>query len=420
MGFNKPVRRLGFPSALLLLALTAPGTAAFGQEEQQLDTLRQQIENGKAAEARIAEEVAAAVQEQDELAGKLAAIAQSIQAQEATIAKSEAELAKLKGERASLLAELGEKQDVLSELLAGLQQLEQNPPPALVVEPNDILAALRGAMLLGTIAPDLQDEAQALAAKLDQIKSLEASIATRKADVTEEITRLQAARADLGGLVEQKLALVSKGTADLEAERKRTAALASKAKSLQQLLARLSEDKKQAEQAAAAGQAAAERERLRQEELQRRPKMVFAEARGKLAFPAQGQIVRRFGEPDGLGRQIQGVLIATRGGAQVTTPADGKVEFAGAFRSYGEVLILNPGGGYRVLLAGMDKVTADVGEFLRAGEPVGEMGTGPASVTLFGEVVQDGRPVLYIEFRNSTEAIDSGPWWIGGLKEARG
>lgn len=414
------MRRLAFSSALLVLALTAPEKAAFAQEEQQLDTIQQQIENGKAAEARIAEEVAAAIQAQDEVAGKLATIAQSIQAQEATIAKSEAELTKLKTERAGLLAELGEKQDVLSELLAGLQQLEQNPPPALVVEPNDILAALRGAMLLGTIAPDLQDEAQALAAKLDQLQSLEASITARKADVTQEMARLQAAKADLGGLLEQKRALVSKGTADLEAERKRTAALADKAKSLKQLLAKLAEDKKQAEQEAAANQAAAERERLRQEELQRQPKMVFAEAKGKLAFPAQGQIVRRFGEPDGLGRQIQGVLIATHGGAQVTTPADGKVEFAGAFRSYGQVLILNPGGGYRVLLAGMDKVTANVGEFLRAGEPVGEMGSGPASVTLFGEVVQDERPVLYIEFRNGTEAIDSGPWWIGGLKEARG
>jgi septal ring factor EnvC (AmiA/AmiB activator) len=146
----------------------------------------------------------------------------------------------------------------------------------------------------------------------------------------------------------------------------------------------------------------------------------FAEARGKLPFPAQGQIVRRYGEPDGLGRDSQGLMIATRAGAQVTAPADAKVEFAGPFRSYGQVVILNPGGGYRLLLAGMDKVTADVGEFLRAGEPVGEMGSGPASVTLFGEVVQDGRPVLYIEFRNSTEAVDSGPWWIGGLKEAHG
>jgi septal ring factor EnvC (AmiA/AmiB activator) len=414
------MRHFTLSSAFLFLALTAPGDMAVAQEEQQLETLQQQIANSKAAEARIAEEVAAAIEAQDEVAGKLAAIAQSIQSQEAVIAKSEAELARLKTERAGLLAELGEKQDVLSELLAGLQQLEQNPPPALVVEPNDILAALRGAMLLGTIAPDLQAEAQALAAKLDQLQSLEASIAARRVEVEQEIARLQAARADLGTLVEQKRALVSRGTAELEAERKRTAALADKAKSLRQLLARLAEDRKRAEQEAAESQAAAERERLRQEELQRQPKMVFAEAKGKLAFPAQGQIVRRFGQADGLGREIQGVLIATRGGAQVTTPADGEVEFAGAFRSYGQVLILNPGGGYRVLLAGMDKVTANVGEFLRAGEPVGEMGSGPASVTLFGEVVQDERPVLYIEFRNGTEAIDSGPWWIGGLKEARG
>jgi septal ring factor EnvC (AmiA/AmiB activator) len=414
------MRHFTLSSAFLFLALTAPGDMAVAQEEQQLETLQQQIANSKAAEARIAEEVAAAIEAQDEVAGKLAAIAQSIQSQEAVIAKSEAELARLKTERAGLLAELGEKQDVLSELLAGLQQLEQNPPPALVVEPNDILAALRGAMLLGTIAPDLQAEAQALAAKLDQLQSLEASIAARRVEVEQEIARLQAARADLGTLVEQKRALVSRGTAELEAERKRTAALADKAKSLRQLLARLAEERKRAEQEAAESQAAAERERLRQEELQRQPKMVFAEAKGKLAFPAQGQIVRRFGQADGLGREIQGVLIATRGGAQVTTPADGEVEFAGAFRSYGQVLILNPGGGYRVLLAGMDKVTANVGEFLRAGEPVGEMGSGPASVTLFGEVVQDERPVLYIEFRNGTEAIDSGPWWIGGLKEARG
>jgi len=213
---------------------------------------------------------------------------------------------------------------------------------------------------------------------------------------------------------------VSRGSADLESEKKRIAELGDKAKSLKQLLANLAAEKKRAEAEASQKLAAEERERRRQEDMQRRPKMVFAEARGKLDIPAQGQVVRRFGDEDGLGGRVQGVMIATRPGAQVMTPADGKVEFAGNFRSYGQVLILNPGGGYRVLLAGMDKVIPGVGEFLRAGEPVGEMGNGPASVTLFGEVVQDGRPVLYIEFRNSTEAIDSGPWWIGGLKEARG
>ncbi len=410
------MRQLLVTAALAALALMLPGTRADAQEQQQLDTLTQQIESGKGNEARIAGEIAAAVQAQDAMAARLAAIAQSIQSQEAVVAQSEGDLAKLRHDRAEILAALGEKQDVLSELLAGLQRLEQNPPPALVVDPGDILAALRGAMLLGTIAPELQDEAQALAAKLDQLKNLEAGINARRDDVTREIARLDAQRTDLGKLVEQKRALVSQGTADLEAERKRTAALAEKAKSLKQLLSSLDAQRQQQD----AAKAEADRQREQQEALLRQPKLAFPDAKGKLAFPAQGAIVRRFGEPDGLGRDTQGVMIATMAGAQVTTPADAKVEFAGPFRSYGQVVILNPGGGYRVLLAGMDKVTASVGEFLRAGEPVGEMGSGPASVTLFGDVVPDGRPVLYIEFRDGTEAIDSGPWWIGGLKEASG
>lgn len=410
------MRHLAVSTALLALALLLPGATALAQEQQQLDTLTQQIESGKANEARLAGEIAAAVQAQDAIATKLAAIAQSIQSQEAAVAQSEKELARLRQDRAEILATLGEKQDVLSELLAGLQRLEQNPPPALVVEPGDILAALRGAMLLGTIAPELQDEAGALAAKLDQLKALEATITARKDDVASEITRLNTERTALDGLVAQKKALVSQGTADLEAERRRTANLAEKAKSLKQLLSSLDAQRQQQE----AAKAAEQRRREQQEALLRQPKVPFPEAKGKLPFPAQGQIVRRFGEPDGLGRDTQGVMIATRASAQVTTPADGKVEFAGPFRSYGQVVILNPGGGYRVLLAGMDKVTASVGEFLRAGEPVGEMGSGPASVTLFGDVVPDGRPVLYIEFRDGTEAIDSGPWWIGGLKEASG
>lgn len=158
------MRHLAVSTALLALALLAPAPRAHAQEQQQLDTLTQQIESGKANEARIAGEIAAAVQAQDAIAAKLAAIAQSIQSQEVTVAQSEKELAKLRQDRARILTELGEKQDVLSELLAGLQRLEQNPPPALVVDPGDILAALRGAMLLGTIAPELQGEAQALAA----------------------------------------------------------------------------------------------------------------------------------------------------------------------------------------------------------------------------------------------------------------
>ena len=134
------MRHLAVSTALLALALLAPGTPAHAQEQQQLDTLTQQIESGKANEARIAGEIAAAVQAQDAIAAKLAAIAQSIQSQEAAVAQSENGTGQARARTAPRSStELGEKQDVLSELLAGLQRLEQNPPPALVVEPGDIL-----------------------------------------------------------------------------------------------------------------------------------------------------------------------------------------------------------------------------------------------------------------------------------------
>jgi len=275
-------------------------------------------------------------------------------------------------------------------------------------------------MIFGAVVPELRDEAEQLAAELTKLEELRASIKTRKQDLEAGLARLATARRDLAGLIARKKEMVTSGNASLAAEQQRSARLAAKARTLKQLLASLAEERRKAAAELARKTEAAEAERQRQEQLLRRPRMAFADARGRLNFPAQGRILRRFGEPDGLGGESQGLVIATRTGAQVTSPADGDVEFAGPFRSYGQVVILNPGGGYRILLAGLDKVTAATGEFLRAGEPVGEMGSGPSSVTLLGDVVDDGRPVLYIEFRNSTDAIDSGPWWIGGMKEARG
>lgn len=405
---------------VLLLVPTAPALAEdTAPDPKQLESVEQQLEGSKAAQDRIAAEVAAAQREQDEIASRLIEISSQIQEQEAAIAASEAELKRLAEEQVVLMADLGERREVLSELLAGLQRLEQNPPPALVVKPDDVLAALRGAMLFGTVVPQLQDDARTLAQELARLDAVKAEIAARKQTLSADMARLETARSEIDGLIAQKRALISRGNADLDAERKRADALAANARSLRQLLDGLAAARKAAEaEAARAAADAAEAARLEAEK--RQPRIAFTETKGQLALPATGRILRRYGDPDGLGGTSQGLVIATRKGAQVTAPADGEVEFAGPFRSYGKVVILNPGSGYRILLAGLDELTAVTGERLRAGEPVGVMGDGPSSVTLLGELVQNGEPVLYIEFRNSTEAIDSGPWWTAASKEARG
>ena len=228
-----PIQGLFLAAALSLSVAIAPSRAGTsGGEAQQLDTVRQQIETSQQSQERIAAEIAVALRDQDSIASKLIDISQKIQTQEAAISANEDELLRLNKEQVLRLADLGEKRGVLSELLAGLQRLEQNPPPALVVEPLDVLAALRGAMMFGTIVPELRDEADKLVTELARLDELRATIATRKKDLGDEIARLEASRGDLSGLIAQKKDLVSRGNADLEAERQRTGQLAAKAQTL--------------------------------------------------------------------------------------------------------------------------------------------------------------------------------------------
>ncbi|MDE2373350.1 MAG: peptidoglycan DD-metalloendopeptidase family protein, partial [Hyphomicrobiales bacterium] len=105
----------------------------------------------------------------------------------------------------------------------------------------------------------------------------------------------------------------------------------------------------------------------------------------------------------------RGQSISTFPGAQITSPCDGWVVYAGAFRSYGQLLILNAGGGYHVLLAGMDRISVDLGQFVLTGEPVAVMGGG--SQVSVATAAKSKQPVLYVEFRKDGTPIDPGPWW---------
>jgi septal ring factor EnvC (AmiA/AmiB activator) len=404
-------------TALYLLAPHALAQTPLPQENE-LGAVQQEITSSAASVEKIKGDIAAAVREQEQVSERLIAIAKTIQSQETAITATEERILTLRKEEIILRAGLAEKQEILSELLAGLQRLEQNPPPALVVEPNDVLAALRGAMMFGTLVPELRGEAEILAKKLTRLERIRQTVETEKAALAESVSNLKTAQIDLDQLISQKKQLVFDSSGKLDSEKRRTAQLAEKAKSLKQLIAELAAAREKEEALKTREALALEAERKHQEELLQKPSLAFSSARGHLEYPVQGQILKRFGEDDGLGSELRGLAVATRAQAQIIAPADGRVEFAGPFRSYGQLLILNAGEGYLVLMAGMREISAEIGQSVRAGEPVGIMGKGPSSVTLLGDQIQEARPVLYVEFRKNGEAIDSAPWWIGGRKEA--
>lgn len=145
-----------------------------------------------------------------------------------------------------------------------------------------------------------------------------------------------------------------------------------------------------------------------------KPEVAFASARGRLPLPVHGKRALAFGERTQYGGQSKGLVMETRGGAQVVAPCDGWILYAGEFRSYGQLLIINPGDGYHVLLAGLSQIDVQPGQFVLAAEPVGTMsGAGKASAP-------GNSPVLYIEFRKDGRPIDPDPWWVAGQQKVQG
>lgn len=140
------------------------------------------------------------------------------------------------------------------------------------------------------------------------------------------------------------------------------------------------------------------------------PKVGFGELKGLLPLPVSGTLLRGFNARDPVGGLTRGVTFEARPGALVSAPSDGWVAFAGPFRTYGQLLILNMGGGYYILLAGMDRISVSLGQFVLAGEPVAVMGD-PSKDAQTQAGANPAQPVLYVEFRKEGTPVDPTPWW---------
>jgi septal ring factor EnvC (AmiA/AmiB activator) len=129
-----------------------------------------------------------------------------------------------------------------------------------------------------------------------------------------------------------------------------------------------------------------------------------------MELPVAGEILRRYGDDDGTGGTMYGDIVTTQSGAIVTAPADGNVLYAGPFRSYGQLLILDAGDGYHVVLAGLGRISVSLGQSVLAGEPVGLMGEARVASTVAVDA-DSSRPELYVEFRKDGKPVDPAPWW---------
>jgi murein hydrolase activator len=319
---------------------------------------------------------------------------------------------------------LAARREVLAEVLAGLQRMGLNPPPAILVKPQDALSSVRSAILLGAVVPELRAETEILLADIESLNKVTISIKTEREQLLAALKVQAEEKLRLDQLVNEKKALRSQSEAALKSETERIRDLAQKSRSLKELIAGI--EKEMAETAERQEAEAAKAEQVATAGV---PKInpalppqsnriassaSFASLRGGLSLPVSGSIRVVYGADDGQGGTSQGYTLVTKPGGRVTAPADSTVLYADTFRSYGNLLILDAGEGYHLVISGMNRIDVAQNQFVLAGEPVGVMGDRPKTGD-GGNAMAQGGPSLYIEFRKDGKPVDSGPWWAGGL-----
>ena len=413
-------------AALIALALGAPARA---QSEPATDAAAEQrkaLEAARSDLGRIEERRKALGAELEQIRGERGRLQKSlvdavaaIRIREPKVEERGVRIAEMAESERQLKASLVARRDVLADVIAALQRMGRQPPPALLVRPNDALEAVRSAILLGAVVPDMRAEAEALGSDLKEMSRLKTLMSDERDQFAREIADLTSERERLAALVDERQRQSLERARDAASEADKAVEAAKTIGDLESLIAKV-----EAEQAARAAEAAraapagtsvaglGDAARLA-------PAMPFEKAKGLLPLPVSGRRVSGFGEGERAGGAAKGVSISAAPGAPVTSPSDGWVVYAGPFRSYGQLLILNAGGGYHVLLAGMERINVGLNQFVLAGEPVGAM-RGAAGGHEKPAATASERPVLYVEFRKDRGSIDPSPWWATAVGEKVG
>ena len=399
-----PFDRFAYVAIVILAAqLVLPDAVAQSPDKpgpEDLERIERQIEAGKKARDTLDQERRALDQKVTALRRDLIRAARTAQEQESVLTRLEAKLPELEADAAARAKALHERRRQMTGTLAALERLSRNPPQALLLSDAEPLNIVRNALLLRSALPHLRARAAALRSDLSGIEEVRVELENRRRDIKTASRRLETERGRLNALMIHKAAERRRMLQQTAAVNDRIATLNRRARSLRELFANLRREKAppaKPKPSEAARPAPAP------------PPAIDGPApdRGGMTLPARGRMIERFGQDTGTGGTSKGATFKTRPRAQVVAPFDGQVVFAGPFKGYGQILIIQHGDAYHTLLAGLRRVDATVGQRLLAGEPIGIMG------------FQEAGMHLYVEVRHKGEPVNPLPWFTAARDKVR-
>ncbi len=438
--------RLVWLVSCLVLVLTGGAEVAFGQSREDdvratLGRIEQQLEQQRVGAAELDAEAQAQEAEHNRVRAEIVVAARIARGYEHSILKLEQELVDIDARVERTQGDLEARSRALEGTLVALQRLAMRPQWAMLAQPEDPNQTVRGGLVMRVALPQIRERAERLRLDLVELARLRADAADRRVDLAEANDRLRAERKQLAVLAEQKASLAAQSRQASDEATARIQRLVDEARDLADLLQMLDgerrarvadEERKRAEAEALQRQTRQREERLaavrprQRPDVAAQPMVPISEARGTLVPPASGQILVHYGESTAFGATAKGITYSTWPGAQVVAPYDGRVAFAGPFRHFGLILIIEHGEGYHSLLAGLAQIDATVGQWLITGEPVGTTGwNGDQHEPNDGAnrpagVERERSPTLYVELRREGQPINPLPWLAASNEKVRG
>ena len=403
-------------------ALLCGGLAARAAEPgppktaEKLKSVEQSIEQSTAHEAELAARAAKLRQEAEALKLRSVAAAAREREHETALAALEDRIAGLSAQEAGVMGSLDKRRAQLAVLIAALERMARHPPVALIALPAAPADTVRSALLLRDAVPEVEAKARALRHDLETLAELREGLSSARTRTAAEQQSLDRERQTLAALSEEKARLAGQTQSERDTARKKSERLAAEAKDLRDLIARLT-DSRNRETARQRARSAAKTAPAPKETPEEAPeaKTAALPPEGATAggpadgLPVAGRIMRHFGDKDEFGQAIRGVSIRARGTAAVVAPRTGTVVFAGPFQGLGQLLIIQHGGEYHLLLAGLSRIDAAVGDQVLAGEPVGWI-----------DASKDAQPTLYMELRRKGRPVNPLPWLAAGRTRVNG
>lgn len=449
---------------ILALVVTSPVHAAGERDEaeQQRKDVNRTIDLRTGQQAVVKTRAARLEQDLNRLREELRKASNALRARTREAAAAEDAAAEAADAAEAAEAEIDLRRQELAALVGAMARLSLRPPEALAALQDGPAEAARASLAFKALLPEVERRIEAARQALEAVARLRQQHLERLQSANLAASALADERKALHKTVQEKRRLIRQNETQEENLGREVTKLADQARSLDSFISALTAREAavaSARQAIAARQAAETRryreelkrdraKRARRQALARRPQPTpepsnrrasipapqspppqrvgreppvaalsgpplnlsgLAGKQNDLAPPVAGQIIARFGQGEGV--MSRGLVYAAVAGADVFAPFDGKIAYAGPFRGYGKVALIDHGRGYHTLLTGLDRIDVTVGDWVLGGEPLGALGQG-VSRKAGRRGSGAGAPKLYVELRKNGEPVDPGPWFV--------